>query len=55
MCCISCALADCWTPACCFEEGLPVTAIGVQAGTIVRIERKALLRSLHNEGALGLA
>lgn len=38
-----------------YEEGLPVTAIGVQAGTVLRIERKALLESLHNEGALGLA
>ena len=28
-----------------YEEGLPVTAIGVQAGTVLRIERKALLES----------
>ena len=38
-----------------YEEGLPITAIGVQAGTVLRIERKALLESLHNNGALGLA
>ena len=38
-----------------YEEGLPVTAIGVQAGTVLRLDRKALLDSLHNEAALGLA
>ena len=38
-----------------YEEGLPVTALGVQAGTVLRLDRKALLEALQHEAALGLA
>lgn len=36
-------------------NSLCTTAIGVQAGTVLRLERKALLESLRTEAALGLA
>lgn len=38
-----------------YEESLPVSAIGVQNGSILRLERKVLLESLSREAALGLA
>ena len=38
-----------------YEEGLPATAIGVQNGSVLRLERKALLHALHNDAALGVA
>ena len=38
-----------------YEEGLPATAIGVQNGSVLRLERKALLHALHNDATLGVA
>ena len=38
-----------------YEEGLPATAIGVQNGVVLRLERKALLETLRNDAALGVA
>ena len=38
-----------------YEEGLPATAIGVQNGSVLRLERKALLHALHNDASLGVA
>ena len=38
-----------------YEEGLPATGIGVQAGAALRLDRKALLETLQHEAALGVA
>lgn len=38
-----------------YEESLPITAIAVQSGSALRLERRALLATLEREAGLGMA
>ncbi len=38
-----------------YEKALPVSAVAVQDGSVLRLERKAVLESLQRDHALGLA